>query len=195
MNAIFGFIGYVWTLICENFVTTLLFTLLSLFAIIDISDHGFKAVIKHIRLRLKSNEKHYREKALFFLYAFFLARITILERDYFYDPLCRVFDKGWIITQNELGEWDFDAINNLLLLLPYIFFMFRAFPKIISNKSLKKVLISSFVISLCTSLFIENCQLIFSIGTFQFADITYNTISGILGGILCFGLAKHQKSA
>ncbi len=193
MDAAFQFTGYICGILYENIVMVLIFTILALFALAYLSEHGIKISIKQIWFKLKSNENQYRWKVLFLMYAFFLARITILGREHFDNPLCKVFDKGWIITQNEFGEWDFDAVNNILLLLPYTFSMFRAFPKLFSSYKLIKILAKAFIISLCTTLFIENCQLIFSIGTFQLADITYNTIGGIIGGLLFYLFVKYSK--
>lgn len=194
MDAAIEFAGYVWSVIYQNIVITLLFTILALFAIAYLSENGLNCSIKKIWYKFKTNDNSYRWKILSFLYTFFLARITLLGREYFDAPLSRVFDKGWLITKNEVGEWDFDAINNILLLMPYTFFMFRAFPKLIFKSNAIKAILKAFLISLCTTLFIENCQLIFSIGTFQFADITYNTIGGTLGGLIAYLFVKYIKN-
>lgn len=194
MDATIEFVRYIWSVICQNIIITILFTIMALFAIAYISENGAKASVKNVWLKLKTGENLYRWKILFFLYTFFLARITLLGREYFPAPLSKVFDKGWIITQSASGEWDFDAINNIILLIPYTFLMFRAFPKLISRHKPIKTMLRAFFISLCTTLFIENCQLIFSIGTFQLADITYNTLGGTLGGLLCYLFVKYIKN-
>lgn len=194
MDAAVKFAGYIWSVIYENIIITVLFAILALFAVAYISEHGVRNSVKNIWNKLKTGENLYRWKILFVLYAFFLARITILGREYFDEPLSRIFDKGWIVTKNDLGEWDFDAINNILLLMPYTFFMFRAFPKLIAKHKPGKTMIRAFFISLCTTLFIENCQLIFSIGTFQFADITYNTLGGVLGGLFSYLFVKYIEN-
>ena len=49
-----------------------------------------------------------------------------------------------------------------------------------STKALLRTLLSS----LCFSAFIELNQLIFSKGTFQFSDIVYNTLGGVLGAVI-----------
>ncbi len=194
MDIAIEFANYIGSVIYQNIVITLLFTILALFAIAYISENGLKHSIKKIWHKFKTDDNLYRCKVIFFLYTFFLARITLLGREYFDAPLSRVFDKGWIITKNEFGKWDFDAINNILLLMPYTFFMFRAFPKLIAKSNITKIIFKAFLISLCTTLFIENCQLIFSIGTFQLADITYNTIGGILGGLIAYIFVKYIKN-
>ena len=40
------------------------------------------------------------------------------------------------------------------------------------------------LISFGISFFIEINQLIFAIGTFQVSDLVYNTISGVIGGVI-----------
>lgn len=194
MDVAIEFASYIWSVLYQNIIITLLFTILALFAIAYISENGLMHSIKKIWHKFKTDDNSYRWKVLFFLYTFFLARITLLGREYFATPLSRVFDKGWLITKNEAGEWDFDAINNILLLMPYTFSMFRAFPKLIIKSNAIKAIFKAFLISLCTTLFIENCQLIFSIGTFQLADMTYNTIGGILGGLIAYIFVKYIKN-
>ena len=51
------------------------------------------------------------------------------------------------------------------------------------EKSVKTLLIT-LLSSLCFSAFIEITQLIFSKGTFQFSDIVYNTLGGVLGAVI-----------
>lgn len=193
MDAVVEFAEYIGTVIYENIIITLLFTVLTLFAAAYISEYGVKDSIKNIWTKLKTDENLYRWKILFFIYAFFLARITLLGREHFDEPLSKVFYKGWIITKDDFGEWDFDAINNIILLMPYTFLMFRAFPRLIVKNKLIITVFKAFLISLCTTLFIENCQLILSIGTFQLADIVYNTVGGTLGGLFSYLFIKYIK--
>jgi len=50
----------------------------------------------------------------------------------------------------------------------------------------RKVLLCAAFISFGFSLAIEICQSVFWLGTFQLADIFYNTIGGLVGGFLYF---------
>ena len=50
--------------------------------------------------------------------------------------------------------------------------------------SFVKIILKALLSSLCFSAFIEITQLIFSKGTFQFSDIVYNTLGGVLGAVI-----------
>lgn len=105
-------------------------------------------------------------------------------------------------SSNIFGEWSiFDGetsmylnikpIFNIILFLPICFVLFffikKFFNKTYSNK---KLLTYSIVISFSISLFIELSQLIFSLGTFQISDLTYNTLGGLIGAIICVLIKK-----
>ena len=110
------------------------------------------------------------------LYLFFLSFILI----------CTLFSRQSIVPYKSVlkglrlydnGRWNMQCIENILLFVPYTFFYLQA---LAPEKPLKAV----FSLSLLTSLFIELSQLIFWLGAFQFSDIFYNVLGGLVGWIL-----------
>lgn len=96
-----------------------------------------------------------------------------------HDPLINVFG-GWLPFKRSNQTWNIDALYNIFLLTPLTFFLGKSFPHITKKNLFKKMILISFGISF----FIEINQLIFAIGTFQVSDLVYNTISGVIGGVI-----------
>ena len=55
------------------------------------------------------------------------------------------------------------------------------------------VLLKSLWISFVVSLFIEGCQLFLKIGTFQLTDLVFNSLGGLLGGLIYWGFDRSRK--
>jgi glycopeptide antibiotics resistance protein len=87
---------------------------------------------------------------------------------------------GWLPFKRSNQTWNIDALYNIFLLTPLTFFLGKSFPHITKKNLFKKMILISFGISF----FIEINQLIFAIGTFQVSDLVYNTISGVIGGVI-----------
>lgn len=111
----------------------------------------------------------------------FIFQITIIGR------IGRHYD-GWSVIH---GDWNiFDNPNIIsssqvrnialfLMLMPSLFLCLKCFKnKVLSTKAM---LIAGTTLPFSISLFIELCQGIFSVGTFQFSDLFYNTLGGIIG--------------
>lgn len=113
----------------------------------------------------------------------FIFQITMIGR------IGRHYD-GWSVIH---GDWNiFDNPNIIsssqvrntalfLMLMPSLFLCLKCF----KNKALstKAMLLAGTALPFAISLFIELCQGIFSIGTFQFSDLFYNTLGGIIGTV------------
>lgn len=127
----------------------------------------------------------------------FIFQITLIGR------IGRHYD-GWSVIN---GDWNIFENPNIissaqtrnialfLFLMPSVLLLQKCF----KNKALhlKTLLISGTAIPFSISLFIELCQGIFSIGTFQFSDLFYNTLGGITGAgfyIIFEKLYKKIKS-
>ena len=119
---------------------------------------------------------------LFLLLTYFFIVIykTILQRDFSYDPLSEVFG-GWKIFKTQYTGLDYQVIGNIVMFLPFGLLWALTFER---NEKNAKVLLGTLLSSLIFSAFIEITQLIFSKGTFQFSDIVYNTLGGLLGAVI-----------
>ena len=57
----------------------------------------------------------------------------------------------------------------------------------------KNILFKSGKLAFIFSISIEMVQLLLRIGTFQLSDIFYNTLGGVLGGLMYYVLMKVKK--
>lgn len=117
--------------------------------------------------------------------------ITLLARRIWYTPWSNVIGNFALIRPD--GKLDEDICNNILLFIPFGGFLFASRIKRIDNfihkgqrLCLGQVLLCAAFISFGFSLAIEICQSVFWLGTFQLADIFYNTIGALMGGLLYF---------
>ena len=59
--------------------------------------------------------------------------------------------------------------------------------------SWKKILWYSGKIAFIFSISIEMLQLFLRLGTFQLSDLFYNTVGGVVGGLVYYGIVKARK--
>lgn len=108
--------------------------------------------------------------------------------------------------ENVLGIWGFhkadgsiytENIENLILFVPFIPLLFWAREEKENHKkrAIQEVAARSAAVSFGFSLLIELCQLFLKIGTFQLTDLFFNTLGGLLGGILYWGFQRGKKRA
>ena len=108
---------------------------------------------------------------------------------------------------NVLGIWGLhkedgslytENIENLLLFVPFIplLFWMREEKEHNKKKPLQAAaLMHSVSVSFGFSLLIELCQLFLKIGTFQLTDLFFNTLGGLLGGLIYWGFDRSRKRA
>ena len=117
---------------------------------------------------------------------------TILCRNVWGNPL-----------ENVLGIWGLhhdgkiytENFENLILFMPFIMLLFwaREEKDHTKDKKVQEVLLNSFEISFCFSLAIETCQLFLKIGTFQLTDLCFNTLGGMIGGVIYWGFERTRN--
>lgn len=138
-----------------------------------------KLMVEFLQM-FKSNKK-LKNKYFIFLYFAFVAFMTLFNRKPYLNPLNNIFG-GWNLFFSN-GQFNADAVENVILFIP----MGSILTFYARSMSIKKW---SYVLSRCImiSLGIETIQLFLFLGTFQFADVFYNTLGGIIGEIiyLCF---------
>lgn len=101
---------------------------------------------------------------------------------------------GWGIWETKNGEQVLttECIENVIMMVPFSAVVMGTFEGKIGN-SLKKILWQSGKIAFCFSVSIEMLQLLLRLGTFQLSDIFYNTVGGVLGGLLYCVAMKARK--
>ena len=137
---------------------------------------------------------------VFFRKLFFLAFVTslilfrtLLNRQLWMNPLSDVMG-GWDIWETVNGERQLttECIENVIMMVPFSSVVMWTFEEKIGS-SLKKILWQSGKIAFCFSISIEMLQLVLRLGTFQLSDIFYNTVGGMIGGLMYCAVMKVRK--
>ena len=140
------------------------------------------------------------KEIVFFRKLFFLAFLTslilfrtLLNRQLWMNPLSNVMG-GWGIWETVNGEQKLttECIENVIMPAPPPAVAPRPPEELIGN-GWKKILWQSWKIAFCFSISIEMLQLLLRLGTFQLSDIFYNTVGGVLGGLIYCAAMKGRK--
>ena len=93
---------------------------------------------------------------------------------------------GWTLY-NEEGELTTEAIENVMLMLPFIVLLLWTFrDRLLDKVSLGSIVWVGAKFSFLFSVSIEFLQLFLRLGTFQLSDIFYNTLGGLFGGLIYY---------
>ena len=143
--------------------------------------------------------KEFKERLFFrklFLLAFVTSLIlfrTLLNRNLWMNPLSKVMG-GWGIWETVNGEQKLttECIENVIMMVPFSSVVLWTFEEKIGN-DWKKILWQSGKIAFIFSVSIEMLQLLLRLGTFQLSDIFYNTVGGVVGGLMYCAVMKARK--
>ena len=129
---------------------------------------------------------------LFFVTSMILFR-TLLNRNLWMNPLSKVMG-GWGIWETVNGEQKLttECIENVIMMVPFSSVVMWTFKEKTGN-GWKKILWYSGKIAFIFSVSIEMLQLLLRLGTFQLSDIFYNTVGGMLGGLVYYVTMKARK--
>ena len=138
--------------------------------------------------------KEFKESVFFrkmWLLAFVSSLIlfrTLLNRNLWMNPLSNVMG-GWGIWETVNGEKKLttECIENVIMMVPFSSVVMWTF------NVKEKILWQSGKIAFIFSVVIEMLQLLLRLGTFQIADIFYNTVGGVLGGVCYWGIMRIRK--
>ena len=138
--------------------------------------------------------KKFKESVFFrklFLLAFVTSLIlfrTLLNRNLWMNPLSNVMG-GWSIWEIVNGERQLTTacIENVIMMVPFSTMVLWTF------NMRDKILWQSGKIAFLFSALIELLQVLLRLGTFQLSDIVYNTVGGIIGGVLYYIAIKIRK--
>lgn len=150
------------------------------------------AVIREWVNEFRSSSQFRREFLLVFYVCMMLFR-TLLCRPIWGNPLDSVL--GIWGSQNADGAVYTENIENLILFVPFMILLYWAEEKREDRRKMpvQTVLLKSLWISFVVSLFIEGCQLFLKIGTFQLTDLVFNSLGGLLGGLIYWGFDRSRK--
>lgn len=181
----------VLTALYEPFGFSILLSILFMFSYLYVKEHGLKFSIKKWIHQFKGDSKF---RITFFL-AFYIALVlfrTLLNRNLWMNPLSNIMDGWGLYAAN--GEFTTESIENVILFIPFMPLLL--YSKIFDfSKDLMKFSNIMYISCKCSFLFsicIELAQLILRLGTFQFADIVYNGLGGVIGGAIYYIIRKKR---
>ena len=153
---------------------------------------GWKSAIVTYYHKFKENVFFRKLFLLAFVTSMILFR-TLLNRNLWLNPLSNVMG-GWGIWETVNGEQKLttECIENMIMMVPFTSMVIWTFREKIGN-GWKKILWQSGKIAFGFSLMIEMLQLLLRLGTFQLSDIFYNTVGGVLGGLMYYAVMKVRK--
>lgn len=187
-------IGSVLIALYEPFGFALIMTILFMFLYLFAKEYGWKKVIRHWIDAFKSSSTFRRLLFLTFYAALILFK-TLLNRNLWMSPLSNVIGVWGIY--NEKGELTTEAVENLVLFIPFTVLLLWCFRKKLVGASVEllEILWKSVAVVFLFSLSIEFLQLLMRLGTFQLSDLFYNTLGGLVGGFIywCGYKILHKK--
>lgn len=140
---------------------------------------SWKDVWKHLIIQLK--DKVWQKRLLSVLYIVFVLQRTVFNRSPWGNPLGNILGV-WGLSVD--GVPNYEMYENVMLFIP----MYWAVKTLGIKKQVKHWercdLWNVVVIPLEISLVIEIVQLMLRVGTFQLSDLVYNTVGGLIGGII-----------
>lgn len=153
---------------------------------------GWKSAI--VTLYQKFRERVFFRKLFFLVFVISLILFrTLLNRKMWTNPLSDIMG-GWGIWEIVNGERKLttECIENVIMMVPFSAVVMWTFKEKIGSGWMK-ILWQSGKIAFIFSVSIEMLQLLLRLGTFQLSDIFYNTVGGVLGGLLYCVAMKARK--
>ena len=135
------------------------------------------------------NSKRIRRMSYLIFFISMIMFKTLLLREMWTNPISDVLGVWGFHRTN--GEFTTEIVENVVLFIPLIFFLFF-FLETTSKKTSKffAVMWRAIVISFLSSLAIEMLQLFLRLGTWQLSDLCFNTLGGVIGGLIYWVSAK-----
>lgn len=184
VHIIKSIITNVLTALYQPFGFSVLLAILFMFLHLYVMEHGWKESLLKWWRAFRTDVVFRRTFFLAFYTAMILFR-TLLNRNLWMNPLSDVMG-GWFL-HNKKGELSTEPIENLMLFIPFVVLLLWAFSdKMLGENrhSVARILWQSIKVTFVFSLGIEFAQLFLRLGTFQLADLFYNTLGGLIGGVV-----------
>ena len=185
------------TALYEPFGFSLLLSFLAMFFYLyayepTAAGKGWKSAIATWYQKLKESVFFRKLFLLAFVTSLILFR-TLLNRNLWLNPLSDVMG-GWGIWETVNGEQRLttECIENVIMMVPFSAVEVWTFGEKIGN-SWKKIMWYSGKIAFIFLVSIEMLQLLLRLGTFQLADILYNTVGGVIGGLTYCVMMKARE--
>lgn len=173
----------VLTALYQPFGFSVIMAVLIMFFYMFMKEYGWRVIVKRWLNEFKTSCIFRRIFFLVFYTAMILFR-TLLNRNMWTNPVSNTIGIWGIYNEN--GDLTTEAIENLALFIPFTVLLLWCFCEKIVGESVKLLttLWKSVLVVFLFSLAIEFSQLFFRLGTFQLSDLFYNTLGGLIGGMI-----------
>lgn len=139
---------------------------------------GFKPMMLAWFEKFKK-DVHFRELFFWFFLTVIILFRTLLNRKLWANPLSNVMG-GWQFIDDK-GNVVVDSIENIIMLIPWTWLLIAVKNK---KNAVRRPVMYAVKSGFLFSISIEMLQLILRLGTFQLSDICYNTLGGMIGGVM-----------
>lgn len=127
----------------------------------------------------------FRRTFLLVFYTVMILFRTLLNRYMWANPVSNVI--GTWGLYNEKGELTTECLENLALFIPFtILLLWVRRDTILSKVTIGEIVWKTTEITFLFSFAIEMLQLFLRLGTWQLSDIFYNTMGGVIGGLIYY---------
>lgn len=192
MNIVKSIITNVLTALYQPFWFSIVLSVLFMFAYKRYL--GFKDAAKQWLTWFK-DDRSFRKMFLLVFYTVMILFRTLLNRNMWANPVSDVIGTWGLYNEN--GELTTECIENLALFIPFSVLLLWVFrERLLSKVTLLTVLWKTAKITFLFSFTIEMLQLFLRLGTWQLSDLFYNTLGGVVGGLIYYVgyKIKHRKT-
>ena len=190
-QALCNIIRSVLTALYEPFWAVSLLAVVAMFVFLYAKEHGWKKgdffpKFIHVWFNEFRSSSTFRRTFLLMFYTTMILFRTVLNRQIWFDPLGKIMG-GWSLYDVD-GNLTTESIENFILFLPFTVLLFWAFREKFFGKEIyfRSVIWESIKVVGIFSCAIEFVQVLFHLGTFQLSDLCYNTLGGIIGGVIYY---------
>lgn len=122
---------------------------------------------------------------------------TLWNRNMWMNPLSNVMGGWgiWMVAKDGTKSLTTESFENVIMMVPFTGLLLWIFgEKLVGRMDFRSVAGRATAIAFGFSLGIEVTQLLLRIGTFQLADLFYNTLGGFLGGAIYWICWKRETA-
>lgn len=176
----------------QPFWFSLLLAFLFMFFYLMLKDSNLKELLLKWCDSFKT-DKRFKFVFLLAFYSGLALYRTIINRNIWGNPISDIWGPWGLHRLN--GEFTTEAIENVILFIPFTILLLCAFkdkiigPKVTFFKVCFKSVKYIFICSAC----IELVQIVCRLGLFQISDLFHNTLGGLIGGIIYYIGYKISK--
>lgn len=167
----------------QPFGFSVIMAVLAMFFYMFVQEQGLRVVLQRWVNEFKTSSRFRKVFILVFYIAMILFR-TLLNRDMWRNPISDVLGVWGLYNEN--GELTTEAIENLALFVPFTVLLLWSFREKFLGQDVQlfRTILQSIKVVFLFSLTIEFLQLFLRLGTFQLSDLFYNTLGGLVGGLI-----------